>query len=327
MSLTGLKIKLQNNKLLKKPYYALKRYKDNRILENKFRFHGKVINRSKDSDKLCIVLAGYKEFLYEEVFQRIERFTPEDIDVCVVTSGLYSETINKMCEVNNWSYISTDENNVCLVQNVTIKEFPKAKYIFKLDEDIFVTKGYFEKMMNALEQTKEGQYKAGVIAPLIPINGYGHVRILDKLGLTQKYSEMFEKPIFAAGPDRMIENNPEAAMFFWGKGGYIPNIDYMNAKFSDGLSNIQPCPIRFSIGAILFERDLIEEMGFFPVERATSGMAQDELELCAYCCLHSRPIMITENVVVGHFSFGPQTKEMKDYYLANREKFGIKGSI
>ena len=323
MSLTGLKIKVQNNKLLRKPYYALKRYKDNKIIENKFRFHGRVINRSKDSEKLCIVLAGYKEFLYKEVFQRIERFTPKDIDVCIVTSGLYSETIDKMCENNNWSYISTEENNVCLVQNVAIKEFPKAKYIFKLDEDIFITDGYFEKMMNALKRTKAGHYKAGVIAPLIPINGYGHVRILDKLGLSEKYTELFEKPIFAAGPDRMIENNPEAAMFFWGKGNYVPSIDQMNAMFSEGETSIEPCPIRFSIGAVMFEKELIEDMGFFPVERATSGMAQDELELCAYCCLHSRPIMITENVVVGHFSFGPQTKGMKEFFVENVEKFKI----
>ena len=64
-------------------------------------------------------------------------------------------------------------------------------------------------------------------------------------------------------------------------------------------------------------------MGFFAVERATTGMAQDEIELCTYCCLKSRPIMVTENVVVGHFSFGPQTKDMKNYFFSNRDKFKI----
>ena len=327
MNLSSLKRKIQNNALLKKPYYMLKKYKDEKIIENKFKFHGQVKKRSKDSEKLCIILAGYKEFLYDEVFQRIEKYTPRDIDVCVVTSGLYSEFIDTMCEKNDWSYISTEENNICLIQNVAIKEHPKAKYIYKLDEDMFITEGYFEKMMEALEQTKKGPYNAGFIAPLIPVNGFGHVRILEKLGLIEKYTELFERPIYASGPERMIENNPETAMFFWGKGGYVPGIDQLNETFSKEETKISPCPIRFSIGAILYERSLLEELGYFTVERDISGMAQDEIELCTYCCIKSRPIMITENVVVGHFSFGPQTNGMKEYHLGNKEKFRINGSI
>lgn len=323
MSIDGLKIKIQNNMVLRKPYYALKSIKDRIVKENQFKFHGVVKNRSQSSDKLCIILAGYKEYLYEEVFERIEQFTPEDIDVCIVTSGLFSERVDALCEKNNWTYISTKENNVCLVQNIAIKEHPNAKYIFKLDEDIFITSGFFENMLTALEQSKKGPYNPGVIAPLIPVNGYGHVRILDKLGLSEKYTELFEKPIVASGPDRMIETAPEAAMFFWGKGGYISGIDNLNKMCSEEIKQIKPCAIRFSIGAILFERQLIEDMGYFAVERATTGMAQDEIELCTYCCLKSRPIMVTENVVVGHFSFGPQTKAMKQYFLKNREKFRI----
>lgn len=327
MNLSSIKRKIQNNVLLKKPYYMLKKYKDEKEIENKFKFHGQVKNRSKDSEKLCIILAGYKEFLYNEVFQRIEKYTPQDIDVCVVTSGLYSEVIDAMCETNNWSYISTEENNICLVQNVAIKEHPKAKYIYKLDEDMFITDGYFEKMLEAFKQMKKGPYNVGVMAPLIPVNGFGHVRILEKLGLIEKYTELFEKPIYASGPERMIENNPETAMFLWGKGGYVPSIDQLNEMFSKEETQITPCPIRFSIGAILYERSLLEELGYFTVERDISGMAQDEIELCTYCCIKSRPIMVTENVVVGHFSFGPQTNGMKEYHLENREKFRINGSI
>ena len=323
MSVDGLKIKIQNNILFRKPYYALKKIKDKKVEENQFKFHGLVKNRSKESDKLCVILAGYKEYLYEDVFKRIETFVPVDIDVCVVTSGLYSDKIDSLCEKNEWTYISTKENNVCLVQNVAIKVHPKAKYIFKLDEDIFITKGFFENMLTALEKAKKGNYNPGVIAPLIPVNGYGHVRILEKLGMSEKYTELFEEPLIAAGPDRKIENNPETAMFFWGKGGFIPSIDKMNDKFSKEERVMNPCAIRFSIGAILFERQLIEDMGYFAVERATTGMAQDEIELCTFCCLKSRPIMVTENVVVGHFSFGPQTKDMKEFYLHNRENFRI----
>lgn len=114
-----------------------------------------MLKRGKDLEKLCIVLAGYKEFLYDSVFQRIECFATEDIDVCVISSGLFSDALDKLCERNNWTYISTKENNVCLVQNIAVKEHPMAKYIFKLDEDIFITKGYFEKMFQALEYIKK----------------------------------------------------------------------------------------------------------------------------------------------------------------------------
>ncbi len=327
MSLTGLKIKIQNNKVLKKPYYALKKMKDAKQFENNFKFSGIVKKRGNNSEKICIILAGYKEYLYAYVFQRIEMFTPSDVDICVVSSGLFSDKLDEICEKNNWTYISTKENNVCLVQNVAIKEHPHAKYIYKLDEDIFITKGFFEKMFEALEQSKKEPYNCGVIAPLIPVNGYGHVRVLNKLGLIDKYAEMFEKPMHAAGPDRMIENNPETAMFFWGKGDYVPNIDVLNEMFSKDAKSLRPCPIRFSIGAILFERSFIEDMGYFPVDRATSGMAQDEIKLCSFCCIYSRPIIVTENVLVGHFSFGPQTDSMKQYLINNTEKFRVEKNI
>jgi hypothetical protein len=50
-------------------------------------------------------------------------------------------------------------------------------------------------------------------------------------------------------------------------------------------------------------------------------MGADEVNLCTFCMLQSRPIMVSENVVVGHFSFGRQTEEMKKYYLEHPEKF------
>ena len=49
------------------------------------------IDRSKGSDKLCIILAGYKEPLWDEVFFRIEAAAPNDLDVCIMTSGLQNE--------------------------------------------------------------------------------------------------------------------------------------------------------------------------------------------------------------------------------------------
>ena len=306
---------LKYNRITKLPYAFLKRVKDDEDHKRNFKYKGKFINRSKGSKNLCIILAGYKSYLYADVFGRISKYKMDDLDICIVSSGLYSEELNSIAECNGWSYLSTQENNVSLVQNVAISLHPQAQYIFKLDEDIFITEHFYENMLRAYEYAESTDYNPGIIAPLIPINGYGHVRILKKLDLVSEYEDRFGKLKFAAGNDRPIENSPEVAKFFWGEKNIIPSIDEMNAQFSAGKIEISPVPIRFSIGAILFKRDLWEAMGGFKVnDRRSVELGNDEVNICTYCLIGSRPIIVSENVVVGHFSFGPQNKEMKEYY-------------
>ena len=109
---------------------AIKKEKDKkRRVKGKYTF----INRKKDSEKLCIILAGYKQFLWEDVFGRIEKYVPKDIDVCIVSSGLYSEELAKIAEKNDWSYLSVKQNKVSLAQNIAINLFEKATMIYKLD--------------------------------------------------------------------------------------------------------------------------------------------------------------------------------------------------
>lgn len=307
-----------------RPVYSI--YKRNKI-KNKFRFHGQFIDRSTGSESLCIILAGYKQFLYKDVFERIERFIPKNIDVCVVTSGLYSKEMELKCANNSWSYLSTKENNVNLVQNIAIQKHPKAKWIYKLDEDIFITANYFEKMMVAFNVAKEGKFNPGIIAPIIPLNGYGFNRILEKLGIEDIYEKMFGKIKIAASENIentvAVETSSDIAKFFWGEGNYVPKIDEINTFFEKEDVCVLPCPIKFSIGAILFERSLWESMGYFDVNLHSSAMGADEAQLNRFCNLHSKPIMVSENVVVGHFSFGQQTSCMKEYYINNIQKFSI----
>lgn len=317
----GIKEKIKTGKLTKGLYLRYRKVKDDRILQNKIAYTGVFKNRSKNADKLCIVLAGYKEFSYSVVFGRIQRFVPADVDVCVVSSGLFSEKLDTMCETNGWSYLSTEENNVALVQNAAIWLHPDAKYIYKLDEDIFVTENYFENMLRAYQHAQEGEYEPGVMAPLLTVNGYAHMRILEKLDLKREYETRFEKPKYGAGAHRQVVNNPEVAKFFWGEGGYVPSIDEMNARFSAEPLEERACPIRFSIGAILFERKLWEDMGYFIVDRKGSGMGTDEWQICSYCVTESRPLMVSENVVAGHMSFGPQNQVMRQYFEEHIERF------
>lgn len=316
-----LKRYLKKNKYLMITYCFLKKIRDERRKNYKFKYTGEFYERSKGYDSLCIVLAGYKEFAYSAVFGRLEKFAPKDIDICVVSSGLYSDRLAKICEKNNWSYLSTKENNVCLVQNVAISKFPKAKYIFKLDEDIFITDNYFDNMLRAYWHAQKGKYIPGVMAPMINVNGFSYGIILEKLNLVTEYEKRFGKFKYGAGTDKGIESNAEIAMFMWGKEKIVPSIDEMNYVFSKNELREVPCPLRFSIGAILFERDLWEDMGYFNVNRKISGMGKDEIEIDSFCYLKSRVLMVSENVVVGHLSFGKQNEVMKEYFMAHKELY------
>lgn len=124
-----IRVFLRDFKYTKKIYSRLKNVKHKLDYINKTKAHYNYINRSKACKKLCIVLAGYKPFLYEDVFGRIRKYAPDDIDICIITSGLYSKVIDDMCSENGWSYLSTKENNVALVQNLAIDLHKHAEYI------------------------------------------------------------------------------------------------------------------------------------------------------------------------------------------------------
>lgn len=314
---------LKKNLITGKIYGLLRNVRDNKRERRKYKYHGNFVDRSKGNKYLVIILAGYKPYLYSSIFGRIKEFLPENYDVCVITSGLFSNEIDKICEINQWSYLSTKENNVGLVQNIAISLHKKSQYIFKLDEDIFITKDYFDTMIKAFKHANTGDYNPGVIAPIININGFSYRYILDELNLTDIYKVKFEPCKKSAGQDKMIQNSTEVAQFFWGEGEYVPSIDDLNSIFQKKKTTEIACPIRFSIGAILFDRQFWEQFGGYSVDLTYNSLGKDEEEICSYCLLKSRPIMVSLNCVVGHFSFGPQTEGMKEYYDQHPEKFLI----
>lgn len=323
-----LKKKLKENTYTKKPYQLLKTVKQSIYKNNCFRFKGHFENRSREMEKLCIILAGYKDFLYDDVFLRILKFAPTDMDVCVVSSGLFSDTLSRMCSDNKWSYLSIKENNVCLAQNVAINLHPNAQYIYKLDEDIFITKGYFDNLLDSYSRAKKGDYNPGVMAPMLLINGFSTLLILEKAGIRDEFEKRFGNIKHAAGIGTMIENNTSVARFMWGEENIVPSIDELNKIAQKQEKKEIACPIRFSIGAILFERDLWENMRYFDVQRNDPYMmGKDEVKICQYCMINSKPIMVSENIVVGHFSFGSQTEGMKECYYNHPEWFSIKNNV
>jgi hypothetical protein len=279
------------------------------------------VNNKKNSSKLCLILAGYKPFLWDNTLKRIKNIVPFDYDVCIVSSGRYSDKLKNIAQTNSWTYLSTIKNNVSIAQNIALCNFPQAKEIFKIDEDIFITNNFFETLPQTyMVATKKSNFIPGVIAPLIPINGVGYVNILKELNLEKLYSQRFEYPKYVSGVKTKIENSVEVAKFFWGASGEIPQLDRLNAYFETKKFEFIPTPIRFSIGAIYFKRELWEKMGMFKTGKG-SGMGADELHINKYCFCKSRPILISLNSVVGHLSFTQQNQEMSKFYEQNTELF------
>lgn len=268
-------------------------------------------------------MAGYKPYLFEDIFARVKAFAPKELDICIASSGLFDETLNKIAAENDWSYLSTAQNNIPLVQNLAIAIHENANFIFKMDEDIFVTAGCFETMLKTYNHVQtRGHYNVGFVAPLIPINGYCHIQLLEKLGLLETYEKTFEPVLYGAQPHRMIEKSPDVAKFFWGEGGTIPSIDAMNAAFQIQKMSYSICSIRFSIGLILFHRDLWRAMGGWQMPPPNNpGLGTDEAQICQFCVAVSLAMVVAENAVVGHLSFGQQNAAMKEYYLSHREIF------
>ncbi|MBR6887142.1 MAG: hypothetical protein IKN16_01700 [Selenomonadaceae bacterium] len=281
------------------------------------------VDRKKNSKYLLMILAGYKSFLYEDVFARVKAFTPKNYDVCIISSGLFDETLNKIAAENDWSYLSTVENNVSLVQNLAIMLHEQAEWIFKMDEDIFITEGVFETLLKTGIYVQEhGHYIIGFVSPLIPINGYGYVRILEKLGLIETYEKMFERVLYGTQNYRMIEKSPDVAKFFWGECGFVPPIDAMNAAFQTQKISYSICPVRFSIGLIFFQRNLWKIMDGWQLPPPNDpGLGVDELQICRACVDNALAMVVAENAVVGHLSFNQQNAAMKNYYLTHREVF------
>lgn len=310
---------LAKNKFLKSKYHEImdKKKEKKEKKERKRRITGKYVfvNRSKGKKKLCIILAGYKEFLWDEVFFRVKKYASDDIDICVLSSGLYSQKLNDICKKNEWSYLSTKRNHVGLVQNIAINLFKNAELIYKLDEDIFINKGFFEKLNETLIDAKKNlNIHVGMVTPLIPVNGYTYIKVLEELNLLNEYENKFGKTYYDTTRDNKVISNIDAVKYIWDKTSDLKKI---NENLLEKPLEYDVCPIRFSIGAILFERKLFEDMGYFKVSK-TLGLGEDEEDICCYCLNESKAVVASKNTIVGHLSFAPTNKDVEKLYKENK---------
>ena len=289
----------------------------------------KFIDRSRGRKNMCMILAGYKSAIWDDVFARLEYAIPGNIDVCIMSSGLYSEYLDNICENNDWSYLYTRKNQISAIQNLAIRLHPSAEWIYKIDEDIFITKGFFEKLMETwIYIEKNTDSCPSIVAPIINVNGYTYIKLLDKLNLREGFLKKFGDIKMSSGIEHheWIRTDDEFARYMWGDDEEdLSDIDSLTERFISEHLSYSHCPIRFSIGAILFSREFWKGMKGFPVKTG-SGLGDDEEEICYQAINYARPIVVNENVVVGHLGFGPQTDSMMQYYRAHRDRFGLKQS-
>lgn len=293
------------------------------------------IDRSRGSDKLCIVLSGYKRPLWNDVFSRLAAFVPEDVDVCLMTSGLVDEELKAIAADHGWSYLSTSVNHLSLVQNIAIECHPSARWIYKLDEDVFITKGFFEALMDTYVEVRDSSpFEPAFTAPLLNVNCYGHLRLLKLTGLMEDFrASGLTEMKFGDGMSRNQPalRDPRVATYLWGETQpVLRDIDALSERFAFEGAGWSVCPMRFSIGAILFERNLWDEMGKFPITFVGSefGLGDDEEFLCRYAYETCRAMVVCETNVAGHLGYGgAQTKRMLEYHSKHPERFALKKNM
>lgn len=289
------------------------------------------VDRSKGSDRLCIVIAGYKPTLWDDVFDRLAAFVPDDVDVCILTSGLVSNELKDLAGAHGWSYLSTSFNHLSLVQNTAIELHPKAKWIYKIDEDMFLTEGFFETLADTYDRlVRDSPYLPAFVAPLTNISCYGHLRLLDKVGLTDDFRATGLTDMkYGDGihHNKAVIEDPRVARYLWGETQpALRDIDALSERFAKDGFSYSICPVRYSIGAILFSRETWEDFGHFPTHyiHGPHGLGDDEEHICEYACLSGRVMAVSENILVGHLGYGgAQTKSMLEYYQEHPAQFAL----
>lgn len=267
------------------------------------------VDRSTGSQAVAVVLAGYKSYLWDMTLARLERFVPRGMDVCLVSPALRSEPLEALAERRGWSYLSTRANYVSLAQNLAIARHPRARWVYKLDEDIVIGEGFFERLLAAYERVvAEGHYRPGFCAPVLNVNGFSYLRFLQTMGLEAAYRERFGELRLSTG-EIPATNDGEAALWLWRHS--LP-FDEVDARFAGQPPGFSTVPHRFSIGAILFEREFWDSFGGLLVRPPAGALGVDETSICRKCVDMSRAMVVAHDVFAGHFSFGAQEAFMRE---------------
>lgn len=287
-------------------------YQQSRNYGSRYRVEGKIQNKPN----MMFALAGYKPYLWDDVFFRFKTFETPDLEICIASSGKYCPELSKICQDNGWIYISTTLNNVCVITNIILREFSKAEYIFKLDEDIYIPKNYFTDMLAAYKtiESDNPDYELAYICPVLPLGFYGmHDFLVEKNALT-KYEERFgQHKRGGSALNSAFRNNKGVDAFIWET---IESFDICAASYAKKPFEYEIAPLRTGIATILFKRKFWNDLGCLTRYKGIGvGTNGDEGQITSFCALNFRACFCVKNILVGHFAFGgaePDVLKLKE---------------
>ena len=296
-----------------------------RKFTDKFTF----VNKSNGAENLLLVIAGFQPYYWDAVFERVKdnqaNFS-EDIDVCIcIPEGITNakEQLRSICEKNNWSYLYLKRDMLSQVQNVAIRLHAKAKWIFKIDEDILLSHNYFKKLKDRyMEVNSNADYPVGMMCPLININACCFIKFLESLNKRHEFETRFGKiRVDLRNPHDIIHRSSDAAKFLWECS--VPFDEVAKTIEHQNKGKFFMSPVRFSIGAILFTRKYWETIGGFNVG-VYGAMGVEEEQVCGNNVNFYEPTYVAEDIFVGHLGYYSQKEICKQFFLDNQTFIRLK---
>jgi hypothetical protein len=191
----------------------------------------------------------------------------------------------------------TRPEGICHVQNECIRRYPDSVYV-KVDEDVFVPKGWAERLLATYDQYA-ARGDLALITPLIPNNAYGLHRLLNEFypEALPEFEQRFGAPP-SVEPKGATWQSPYIAE--WASRLFL-DIDAANAEQRRRLEAANTsrwhefCQY-FSIGCICYDYDHVQRMGGRVPPR-------DEPDWCAWFEENRQTCILDQSLIVLHYAF------------------------
>ena len=199
-----------------------------------------------------------------------------------------------------WDFVvgdGTRPGGICFVQNECIRRYPDSVYV-KVDEDVFVPRGWAERMLETYERYAD-RHDLALITPLIPNNAFGLHRLLTVF-YPEKMDE-FERKFGAkpsAEPKGPTWQSPSIAE--WATRQFLhmdeANEEQRRRLTTSGQVRWHEFCQYFSIGCICYDYAHVQRMG-------GSLPPRDEPDWCAWFEANKQVCILDQSLLVLHYSF------------------------
>lgn len=182
-------------------------------------------------------------------------------------------------------------------QNECVRRYPDSVYV-KVDEDIFVPRGWAERMLETYEHFS-ARGDLALITPLIPNNAYGLHRLMNTF-YPEKLDEFARR--FGAPPSDAAKGPTWQSPYIaeWATRQFL-DIDAANEEQrrrlkDSGQARWHEFCQYFSIGCICYDDAHVQRMG-------GSLPPRDEPDWCAWFEANRQMCVVDQSLLVLHYSF------------------------